>query len=254
MSRMIECDSCGTTLRASDRLAGRKVRCPRCRSIIRVASEESEPLDDLVLAEPDDPPTPVLPRRRPPTLTARKKRHSRNSLRIDTPATISRYWTLGAGVLLIVATLFIPTPGLFLAIPLGALSIVTIFVIMLMLGVPIVLEHPFLLLQLVLFGGGIGRYTPEQMERGAARVRSFWPVLSHAALAASCCVLAVMAGVCSPSLPPNSPFAIKPRPQQQIGAARSTAAPSGRTGNAGGQPRACRSCRRGLAGDRGRTP
>jgi len=181
-----------------------------------VPSAESKPPADLGLCDPVDAPLAALPPRRTATVQAPgKKRSKRRSSDVGGPPGVSRYWTFGGGLLLAVATYFVPIPGLFVAIPVGALSLLVLFAIIMLLGVPAMVEHPFLLLQLALFGGGIGRYTPEQIQRMATRIRRFWPVLSHAALAAAGCALAFLAGVNSPSLPPNSPFRIKPQGQRQ---------------------------------------
>jgi hypothetical protein len=37
----LKCDGCQSTLRAQDELAGRKVRCPRCRTVLLVHAQEA---------------------------------------------------------------------------------------------------------------------------------------------------------------------------------------------------------------------
>jgi hypothetical protein len=66
MSIELECDSCGQEIRALEEFAGRKVRCPTCRTVMTVPAAEKEHARPL--------PRPVL--KRTPSRAKTKKRRA----------------------------------------------------------------------------------------------------------------------------------------------------------------------------------
>jgi hypothetical protein len=211
MPQVVECGDCGKKLRADDELAGLKVRCPRCKAVVNVPVVVIGAPPTLDVWESDDPPVTELPPRVSTTPERRKKRSKRRSQDAAGWPPFSRWWTLIAGGLLIIVAFFVPAIGLYLVLAVGGFSALALAGILAALVLPTVVEHPLLFLQLALFGVGVGRYTREQRERGAARFRTVWPAISHAALALGCSVFALLAAGSSPFMEKNSPFAFKER-------------------------------------------
>jgi hypothetical protein len=225
MPQVVECDDCGKKLRAADELAGLKVRCPRCESIVRVpairglvsdrAKTRHAVLDELDLDEPVDP-SAALPAEDDdagPARRRRKKKSRRRSPDAESWPPFSRWWTLAAGAFVIALAFICPVFAIFVLLPMGALSAIGLAIIFLVLVLPVIVEHPLLFLQIVFLGLGVGRYTPEQRERGAARFRKTWPAISHLALALGCSGLALFAFECSPWLPPQLAAKFRRKPQ-----------------------------------------
>ena len=126
----------------------------------------------------------------------------------------SRWWTLAAGAFVIVLAFICPVVAIFVLLTIGGLSAIGLAIIFLVPFVlPVIVEHPLLFLQIIFLGMGVGRYTAEQRERGAARFRKTWPAISHLALALGCCGLALFAFECSPWLPPRLAAKFRRKPQ-----------------------------------------
>jgi hypothetical protein len=215
MVQVVECNGCGKRLRAGEELAGLKVRCPRCESTVRVPRIRNQALDDLDLNEPLDPPSALPPRddEKASGKRRRKKKSRRRSGEAAGWPAFSRWWTLAAGGSLIMTAFFYPRVGILFYLPFVALSAAAFVIILLVVMLPIVIDHPFLFLQMALFGRGVGRFTSEQRERDAARFRRIWPALSHVALALGCSALAALAVMNSPWIPPALAAQLKRKPQ-----------------------------------------
>jgi DNA-directed RNA polymerase subunit RPC12/RpoP len=225
MPQVVECGDCGKKLRAADELAGLKVRCPRCESIVRVpalrplvsdrAKARHAVLDELDLDEPVDPSAalPAEDEDARPARGRRKKKSRRRSRGAEGWPPFSRWWTLAAGAFVIVLAFICPVVAIFVLLTMGGLSAIGLAIIFLVLVLPVIVEHPLLFLQIIFLGMGVGRYTAEQRERGAARFRKTWPAISHLALALGCCGLALFAFECSPWLPPRLAAKFRRKPQ-----------------------------------------
>jgi len=209
MPQVVECGDCGKKLRADDELAGLKVRCPRCKAVINVPVVVIGAPPTLDLWESDDSPVSELPPRVSSATPRGKKKSKRRSRKGSAWPPLSRWWTLLGGVLLIVLAFFLPQVGLVAAAIVGAISAVAMMIIVFALAGPFIIEHPFLVLQLLLFGMGISRHTRDQRQRELDRFRSLWPALSHSCLGLISFGVALMTGVHSPFLSNDSIFVIK---------------------------------------------
>jgi hypothetical protein len=215
MPQVVECGECGKKLRASDELAGLKVRCPRCQSTVRVPVATIGPPPTLDVWEPDEPSASQLPPRAEAESSQRPKKSSRRSRNGSAWPPLSRWWTLIGGVLLVVVAFLLPQVGLVAAAIVGAISAVAMMIIVFALAGPFIIEHPFLVLQLLLFGMGVSRHTRDQRQRELARFRSLWPALSHSCLGLISFGVALSTGLHSPFLPKDSMFALKRNRQPQ---------------------------------------
>ncbi len=64
MSLSVTCPDCDKTLRVKDELAGKKVRCPGCSTVIPIPAKELEADDDVEFLDDLEEPTPSKRKRR----------------------------------------------------------------------------------------------------------------------------------------------------------------------------------------------